>query len=74
MKDARKDKDWNRLLKPRFTSNFEIKNKHQNIVEQIFGELKVDRDIMFSEEYCSSDESDESLSRGNKNPKPKYSS
>ena len=34
----------------------------------------MDEDIIFSEEYSSSDESDESLSRENKNSKPKYSS
>ena len=53
---------------------FEITNKHQRIVESIFGELKFDEDIIFSYEYSSSDESDESLSRRNKNPKSKYSS
>ena len=47
-------------------------DKHQSIVEPIFGELKVDEDIIFSEEYSSSDESDESQSRRNKNSKPKY--
>ena len=60
-----------RLLKSGFKSNSEITDKRQSIVESIFGELKVDEDILFSEEYSSSNES---LSRGNKNPKPKYSS
>ena len=32
------------------------------------------KSLYFSEEYSSSDESDEYQSRGNKNPKPKYSS
>ena len=36
--------------------------------------LKVDEDAIFSEEYSSSDEFDKSLSRENKNSKPKYSS
>ena len=74
MKDARKDDDWYRLLKPGFKSNSEITDKCQRIVESIFGELKVDEDIILSEEYSSSDESDEYKSRGNKNPKSKYSS
>ena len=72
MKDARKGNKRYILLKPEFKSNSEIIDKRLSIVESIFGELKVDEDIIFSEEYSSSDESDESLSRGNKNPKPKY--
>ena len=72
--DARIDNKRYRLLKPGFKSNSEITDKRQSIVELIFGELKVDEDIIFSEEYSSSDESDDSLSRGNKNSKPKYSS
>ena len=68
------DDDWYRLLKPGFKYYSEITDKRQSIVESIFGELKVDEDIIFSVEYSSSDESDESLSRGNKNPKAKYSS
>ena len=71
MKDARKDDERYRLLKPGLKSNTEITDKHQSIVESIFGELKVDEDIIFSEEYSSSNESQ---SRGNKNPKTKYSS
>ena len=71
MKDARKDNERYRLLKPWLKSNSEITDKRQSIVESIFGELKVDEDIIFSEEYSSSDES---LSRENKNSKPKYSS
>ena len=74
MKDARKNNERYRLLKPGLKSNSEITDKRQSIVESIFGELKVDEDIIFSEEYSSSDESDESLSRENKNSKPKYSS
>ena len=74
MKDARKENERYRLLKPGLKSNSEITDKRQSIVESIFGELKVDEDIIFSEEYSSSDESDESLSRENKNSKPKYSS
>ena len=46
---------------PGFRSNFEITDRHQSIVESIFGELIVNEDIIFSEEYSSSDESDESL-------------
>ena len=71
MEDARKDNERYRLLKSGFKSNSDITDKRQSIVESIFGELKVDEDILFSEEYSSSNES---LSRGNKNPKPKYSS
>ena len=70
MKDARKDNEIYRLLKPGFKSNSEIIDKCQIIVEPIFGELKVDEDILFSEEYSSSNES---LSRRNKNSKLKYS-
>ena len=70
--DARKDNERYRLLKPGFKFNSEITDKRQSIVESIFEELKVDEDIIFSEEYSSSDESDDSLSRGNKNSKPKY--
>ena len=66
MKDARKDDERYRLLKPGFKSNSEITDKRQSIVEPIFGELKVDEDIILSEEYSSSDESDEYKSRGNK--------
>ena len=73
MKDVRKENYWYRLLKPGFKSNSEITDKRHSIVESIFSELKVDEDVIFFEEY-SSDESDESLSRGNKNPEPKYSS
>ena len=51
---------------PGFKSNSEITDKHQRIVESIFGELKVDEDIILPEKYSSSDESDEFLSRGNK--------
>ena len=43
-------------------------------MSQYFGELKVDEEIILSEEYSSSDESDEYQSRRNKNLKPKYSS
>ena len=74
MKEDRKDKERYRLLKPRFKSNYEITDKSQKIIESIFGELKVDEDIILPEKYCSSDESDEYQSRGNKNPKPKYTS
>ena len=58
MKDARKDNERYRLLKPGFKSNSEITDKHQSIVESIFGELKVDEYIIFSEVYSSSGESD----------------
>ena len=74
IKDVRKDNERYRLLKPGFKSNSEKTDKRQSIVESIFGKFKVDEDIIFSEEYSQSDESDESLSRGNKNPKSKYSS
>ena len=74
MKDARKDDDWYRLLKSGFKSNSEITDKRQSIVESIFGKLKVDEDIILSEKYSSSDESDEYQPRGNKHPKPKYNS
>ena len=62
MKDERKENERYRLHKSGFESNSEIKDKRKSIVESIFGELKVDEDIIFSEEYSSSDESDESLS------------
>ena len=74
MKDARKDEERYRLLKPGFKSNSEITDKCQRIVELIFWEIKVDKDIIFFEEYSSPDESEEYKSRGNKNPNPKYSS
>ena len=74
MKDARKDVERYRLLNPWFKSNSEITDKQKSIVESIFGELKVDEDMILSEEYSTSDESDESLSRKNKHSKPKYSS
>ena len=70
MKDARKDDDWYRLLKPEFKSNSEITDKRQSIVESIFRELKVDEDIIFSEVYYLYDES---LSKRNKISKQKYS-
>ena len=60
-----------RLLKSGFKSNSEITDEHQSIAESIFGELKFYEDVIFSEEYSLSDESDKSLSRGNKNSKPK---
>ena len=60
-----------RLLKPGFKSDSDITDKRLSIIESIFGELYIDEDIIFSEEYSSSDESDESLSRGNKKPKAK---
>ena len=66
MKDARKDEKRNRLLKPGFKSNSEITDKCQRIVESIFGEIKVDKDIILPEEYSSSYESEEYKSRGNK--------
>ena len=62
------------LLKLIFKSSSEITDEHQRIVESIFGELKVEEDIILPEKYSSSDESDEYQSRGNKKPKPKYSS
>ena len=75
MKDVRKENERYRLLKPGFKSNYEITDKRQSIVESIFGELKVDEDIIFSKDYSSSDESDEYQSRKKfKKPKPKYSS
>ena len=46
MKDARKTDDWYRSLKPGFKSNSEITDKHQRILESIFGEIKVDEDII----------------------------
>ena len=61
MKDARKYNERYRLLKSGFKSNSEILDKRQSIVESIFGELKVDEDIIFSEVYSSSDESDKFL-------------
>ena len=67
---CKKNDERYRLLKPgKFNS--EIIDKCQSIVELIFGELKVDKDIILPEKYSSSDES---LSRGNKYPKSKYSS
>ena len=71
MKNARKDDKRYRLFKPGFKSNSEITDKRQSKIESIFAELKVDEDILFSERYSSSNESQ---SRGNKNPKTKYSS
>ena len=68
MKDTRKDNERYRLLKPGFKHNSEITDKRQSIVESIFWELKVDEDIMLSDEFSSSEES---LSSGNKYPKPK---
>ena len=62
------------VFKPGFKSNSEITDKRQSIIESIFGELKVDEDIIFSEEYSLSDESDESLSRDNKTQRKKNSS
>ena len=56
MKDSRKDNERYRLLKPGFKSNSDITDKRQSIIESIFGELKVDEDIIFSEEYSSSDD------------------
>ena len=50
MKDARKDNERYKLLKQGFKSNSEITDKHHSIVESIFGELKVDEDIIFFEE------------------------
>ena len=47
MKDARKDDDWYRLLKPGFKSNSEKTEKRQSKVDSIFGELKVDEDVIF---------------------------
>ena len=73
MNDTRKDIERYRLLKPGFKYYSEITDKRQSIVESIFGELKVNEDIIFSEDYSSYYESDESLSWGNKNPKAKYS-
>ena len=65
MKDVRKDNGRYSFLKLRLKSNSEITDKRQSIVESIFRELKVDEDIIFSEEYSSYDESDEYKSRGN---------
>ena len=59
VKDARKDDDWNRLLKPGFKSNSDITDYRQRIIEPIFGELKIDEDIILPEKYSSSNESDE---------------
>ena len=61
MKDVRKNNERYRLLKQGLKSHSEIIDKRQSIIESIFGELKVDEDTIFSEEYSSSDESDESL-------------
>ena len=69
MKDARKTDDWYRLLKPGFKSNSEITDLGQRIVESIFGEIKVDEEIILPEKYSLSDESDEDKSRRNKKPK-----
>ena len=57
------------LLKLIFKSSSEITDEHQRIFESIFGELKVEEDIILPEKYSSSDESDEYPSRGNKKPK-----
>ena len=61
MKDARKDDERYRLLKSGFKSNSGITDKRQSIIGSIFGELKVDEDIIFSEVYSSYDESDKFL-------------
>ena len=61
--NVRKDNKRYRLFKLGFKSNSEITDKHQSIIESIFGELKVDEDIIFSEVYSSYDESDKSLYR-----------
>ena len=74
MKNVRKDNKRYRLLILGYKSNSEIADKRQSIVKSIFGELKVDEGIIFSEQYSSSDESNESLSRENKNMKSKYNS
>ena len=57
------------LLKLIFKPSSEITAEHQRIVEPIFGELKVEEDIILLEKHSSSDESDEYQSRGNKKPK-----
>ena len=46
MKDSRKDDERYRLLKPCFKFNSDITDKRQSIVESIFGDLKVDKDII----------------------------
>ena len=66
MKDARKDDDRYRLLKPGFKSNYEITDKRHRIVESIFGELKIDEDIILPKHYSLSDELDQYQSRENK--------
>ena len=71
MKDARMDDERYRLFKSGFKFSSEITDKRQSIVMSIFGKIKVDEDALFFKEYSSFDESDEFLSRGNKNPKPK---
>ena len=48
MKDSRKDDERYRLLKLGFKYNSKITNKRQTIVGPIFGELKVDEDIILS--------------------------
>ena len=58
MKNASKDNKRYRLLNPGFKSNSEITDKRQSIIESIFGEFKVDEDIILYEEYSSYDESD----------------
>ena len=55
MKDACKDNERYRLLKPGFKSNSETANKLQSIVGSIIKELKVDKNMIFSEENSSSD-------------------
>ena len=60
IKDERMENEKYRLLKPG-KSNSEITDKQHSIIESIFGELKVDEDIIFSEVYSSYDKSDKFL-------------
>ena len=57
MKAARIERQRVNMLKPQLLSEKKCKEKRQNVVEDIFKDVDVNNDVVYTEEYSSSEES-----------------
>ena len=57
MKAARLERKRVKMLKPQLLSEKKFKEKRQSAVEEIFKDVDADNDVVYTEEYSSSEES-----------------
>ena len=57
MKAARIERQRVKMLKPQLLSEKKFKDKRQSVVEEIFKDVETNNDVVYKEEYPSSEES-----------------